>query len=128
MPFADAEYAGKRKQTRKKLYLIEMDLVVPRRDLIALIEHHYPCGEGGRPAYPLMAMLRIYLMQSCSVLLNGTESAVCADVGYTGIENARSTWRVAKSSDRLQPRAAPAKNTANAARRDLLSSAEGVCP
>ncbi|RMM84423.1 hypothetical protein ALQ72_06004, partial [Pseudomonas syringae pv. maculicola] len=27
MTFADAEYAGKRKQTRKELFLIEMDQV-----------------------------------------------------------------------------------------------------
>lgn len=58
MTFADAEYAGKRKQTRKELFLIEMDQVVPWRGLVALIEPHYPKGEGGRPAYPLMAMLR----------------------------------------------------------------------
>ncbi|EWC38961.1 transposase [Stutzerimonas stutzeri KOS6] len=30
MTFADAEYAGKRKQTRKELFLIEMGQVVPR--------------------------------------------------------------------------------------------------
>lgn len=59
MTFADAEYAGKRKQTRKELFLIEMDQVVPWKGLIALIEPHYPKGEGGRPAYPLMAMLRV---------------------------------------------------------------------
>jgi IS5 family transposase len=64
MTFADAEYAGKRKQTRKELFLIEMDRVVPWKGLIALIEPHYPKGEGGRPAYPLMAMLRVHLMQN----------------------------------------------------------------
>ncbi|MHB0819545.1 IS5-like element ISPst5 family transposase [Stutzerimonas stutzeri] len=64
MTFADAEYAGKRKQTRKELFLIEMDQVVPWKGLIALIEPHYPKGEGGRPAYPLMAMLRVHLMQN----------------------------------------------------------------
>ena len=64
MTFADAEYAGKRKQTRKELFLIEMDRVVPRKGLIALIEPHYPKGEGGRPAYPLMAMLRVHLLQN----------------------------------------------------------------
>lgn len=64
MTFADAEYAGKRKQTRKELFLIEMDRVVPRKGLIALIEPHYLKGEGGRPAYPLMAMLRVHLMQN----------------------------------------------------------------
>ncbi|HHM8127192.1 TPA: IS5 family transposase [Pseudomonas aeruginosa] len=64
MTFADAEYAGKRKQTRKELFLIEMDQVVPWKGLVALIEPHYPKGEGGRPAYPLMAMLRVHLMQN----------------------------------------------------------------
>ncbi|MFL1482351.1 MULTISPECIES: IS5 family transposase [Pseudomonadaceae] len=64
MTFADAEYAGKRKQTRKELFLIEMDQVVPWKGLVALIDPRYPKGEGGRPAYPLMAMLRIHLMQN----------------------------------------------------------------
>jgi hypothetical protein len=63
MTFADAEYAGKRKQTRKELFLIEMDRVVPWKGLIALIEPHYPKGEGGRPAYPLMAMLRVQWLE-----------------------------------------------------------------
>ncbi|MDD1135919.1 IS5/IS1182 family transposase, partial [Pseudomonas shahriarae] len=60
MSFADAEYAGKRKQTRRERFLIEMDW----KGLITLIEPHYPKGEGGRPAYPLMAMLRARLMQN----------------------------------------------------------------
>lgn len=64
MTFADAEYAGKRKQTRKELFLIDMDQVVPWSGLIKLIEPFYPKGEGGRPAYPLMTMLRVHLMQN----------------------------------------------------------------
>ena len=64
MTFADAEYAGKRKQTRKELFLIEMDRVVPWEGLVTLINPHYPKGEGGRPAYALMAMLRVHLMQN----------------------------------------------------------------
>ncbi len=64
MTFADAEYAGKRKQTRKELFLIEMDRVVPWKGLIALIEPLYPKSEGDRPSYPLMSMLRVHLMQN----------------------------------------------------------------
>lgn len=64
MTFADAEYAGKHKQTRKELFLNEMDRVVPWKGLIALIERHCPQGAGGRPACPLMAMLRAHLMQN----------------------------------------------------------------
>jgi IS5 family transposase len=64
MTFADAEYAGKRKPTRKGLFLIEMDRVVPWKGLIALIERYHPKGDGGRPRYPLMTMLRVHLMQN----------------------------------------------------------------
>ena len=32
--------------------------------MLALIEPHYPRGEGGRPAYPLESMLRVHLMQN----------------------------------------------------------------
>jgi IS5 family transposase len=32
--------------------------------LINLVEPHYPKGEGGRLAYPLMTALRIHLMQN----------------------------------------------------------------
>ncbi len=49
MSFSDAEYAGKRKQTRNELFLIEMGQVVPWKGLIALIEPYYPKGEGGLP-------------------------------------------------------------------------------
>lgn len=64
MTFADSGYAGKRKQTCKELFLIEMERVVPWKGLISLIEPHFPKGEGGRPSYPLMAMPRAHLMQN----------------------------------------------------------------
>ena len=38
--------------------------VMPTIDAAPLIEPHYPKGEGGRPAYPLMAMLRVHLLQN----------------------------------------------------------------
>lgn len=59
-----AEYAGKRKQTRKERFPIVMDQVVPWRGLINLIVPYYPKGESGRSAYPLMDVLRIHLMQN----------------------------------------------------------------
>ncbi|AKF43849.1 hypothetical protein PsyrB_01495 [Pseudomonas syringae pv. syringae B301D] len=77
MTFADAEYAGKRKRTRKELFLIEMDQVVPWKGLIALIEPYYPKGEGGRPAYPLMAMLRVHLMQNWFGYSGGWPADIC---------------------------------------------------
>ena len=62
MSFADAKYAGKVSNTRRERFLVERDPVVPWKGLITLIEPHYPKGTGGRPAYPLMAMLRTHLM------------------------------------------------------------------
>lgn len=59
----DAECASKRKQLRKILFLIEVDQLVSWKSQVALIEPHYPKGEGGRPAYPLMARLRVHLRQ-----------------------------------------------------------------
>ena len=62
--FSDAEYAGKRKRTRREVFLDEMEVVVPWKALLGLIEPHYPVGERGRRPYPLEAMLRVHLMQN----------------------------------------------------------------
>ena len=62
--FSDAEYAGKRKKTRREVFLDEMELVVPWKALLALIEPHYPVAGRGRRPYPLESMLRVHLMQN----------------------------------------------------------------
>ena len=41
-----------------------MDRIVLWKGLIALIELHYLKGEVGLLAYPLMAILRVHLMQN----------------------------------------------------------------
>jgi transposase, IS5 family len=64
MSFADAEYAGKRKRTRKEIFLAEMDQVVPWKSLVGLIAGVYPTAGRGRHPYPLETMLRIHLMQN----------------------------------------------------------------
>jgi len=64
LSFADAEYTGKHKQAHRERFLLEMDQGAPWKRLVALIEPHYLTGEGGRPAYPLMVTLRVYLMQN----------------------------------------------------------------
>lgn len=61
--FSDAEYAGKRKRTRREIFLQEMDRVVPWKVLADLIEPHYPKAGKGRHPYPLEVMLRIHFMQ-----------------------------------------------------------------
>ncbi|OLH18374.1 hypothetical protein DXO012_14575, partial [Xanthomonas oryzae pv. oryzae] len=40
LTFGDAEYNGKRKRTRREVFLAEMDQVVPWKGLLALIEPH----------------------------------------------------------------------------------------
>ena len=62
--FADAEYAGKRKKTRREVFLEEMELVVPWKVLLKIIEPHYPTAGRGRRPYPLESMLRVHLMQN----------------------------------------------------------------
>jgi transposase, IS5 family len=62
--FADAEYAGKRKKTRREVFLEEMELVVPWQVLLKVIEPFYPMAGRGRRPYPLESMLRVHLMQN----------------------------------------------------------------
>jgi IS5 family transposase len=62
--FADAEQAGRRKKTRREVFLGEMELVVPWKALLKVIEPHYPVAGRGRRPYPLQAMLRVHLMQN----------------------------------------------------------------
>ena len=64
LSFSDAEYLGKRKQTRRETFLAEMEQVVPWESLLALIEPAYPKAGKGRRPYPLATMLRIHLMQN----------------------------------------------------------------
>lgn len=64
LTFGDAEAMGKRKRTRKEIFLAEMDKVVPWAKLLALISPHYPkMGRPGRQPYPLATMLRIHFLQ-----------------------------------------------------------------
>ncbi len=64
LSFSDAEYAGKRKQTRREKFLAEMEQVVPWNALLALIEPVYPKAGKGRRPYPLKTMLRVHLLQN----------------------------------------------------------------
>src|SRR5574340_1108971 len=64
LTFGDAEYAGKRKKTRREVFLEEMEQVVPWKPLLNLIEPFYPLAGRGRHPYPLETMLRVHLMQN----------------------------------------------------------------
>lgn len=54
------------KRTRKRVYLEELNLVVPWTELVGLIQPFAPSGagtKGGRPAFAVETMLRIHFLQ-----------------------------------------------------------------
>ena len=63
MTFANTGFERYSRQTKRAVFLDEMNAIVPWKRLCALIAPHYPTGEGGRPPIPLERMLRIYFLQ-----------------------------------------------------------------
>jgi IS5 family transposase len=61
--FSQAEYAGKKRQTRRDKFLAEMEAVVPWARLVERLRPFYPKGERGRPPKGLERMLRVYFVQ-----------------------------------------------------------------
>jgi len=62
--FADFDYDHKKRQTRRELFLAEMEKAVPWALLLEPLVPHYPTsGRRGRQPMPLLAMLRIHCMQ-----------------------------------------------------------------
>jgi IS5 family transposase len=75
--FTDAEYAMRRRPTRRETFLAMMDEVIPWADWIALIEPHYYRGERGRKPRAIETMLRMYLLQVWFSLSDeGVEEAI----------------------------------------------------
>jgi transposase, IS5 family len=66
LSFAQAEYATKRKVTRRERFLAEMEQLVPWEVLIAALKPYYfpDAGRGrGRRPIGLERMLRMYCLQ-----------------------------------------------------------------
>jgi IS5 family transposase len=61
--FSQAEFATKKKITRREKFLARMEALIPWPQLLAVIEPHYPKGERGRPPIGLERMLRVYFLQ-----------------------------------------------------------------
>ena len=61
--FAQAEFAGKKKVTRREKFLARMEAILPWAQLLAVIAPHYPKGERGRPPIGVERMLRVYFLQ-----------------------------------------------------------------
>jgi len=75
--FADLEYAGRKKKTKREDFLELMDEIIPWDEWIALIKPVYFDNKTGRPARGIEAMLRMYLLQSWFNLSDeGTEEAI----------------------------------------------------
>jgi len=55
--FTHAEFAAKKKTTRREKFLARMEEVIPWKQLLAVIEPHYPKGQRGRPPVGLERML-----------------------------------------------------------------------
>src|SRR5260370_19269911 len=66
--FAGLAWSQKGKVTRREQFLAEMDRVIPWKQLLAVIEPHYPkAGQGRQPLGP-EKMLRIYFLHQWSNL------------------------------------------------------------
>ena len=88
--FAQNEFAGKKRTTRREKFLADMEIVVPWSRLVALIEPHYPKGVRGRPPMGIERMLRIYFLQQwyglADELLEETIYDSQAMRGFTGVD------------------------------------------
>ena len=61
--FSQVEYATQKKITRRETFLTRMEVLIPWKQLLAVIEPFYPKGERGRPPIGLERMLRVYFLQ-----------------------------------------------------------------
>ena len=71
LTFADSEFNGKRRKTRKELFLARMEELLPWAMMLEVIEPVYPKAGNGRHPYPLDTMLRIHCMQQWYSLSDG---------------------------------------------------------
>ena len=61
--FSDLEYQGKKRKTRRELFLERVDGLIPWQKLEGRIAPHYPKAGRGRHPYPLAVMLRVHCVQ-----------------------------------------------------------------
>lgn len=63
LTFAEAEYQGKKRKTRREKFLERMDGLIPWKKLERQLAKKYSNGKVGRKPYPLSVMLRVHVMQ-----------------------------------------------------------------
>lgn len=79
LSFSSLDFAAKKKTTKREVFLAEMEAAVPWSALEAVIDPFYPKmgPQGGRRAFPLSVMLRIYCLQQWYQLSDpGAEEAL----------------------------------------------------
>ena len=94
--FSELEYAAKKKQTRRDIFLGELDRITPWAALERTIAPFYPgSGSPGRPPIGLPRMLRMYVAQQCFNLSDeGMEDALYDSQAirrFVGIDLSRDT-------------------------------------
>lgn len=95
LSFATLDHLHKKKQTKREKFLCEMERVVPWDMLLAEIVPFYPKAgpNGGRRAFPLALMLRIYLLQQWYQLSDPGAEEALYDIqsmrAFAGIELGR---------------------------------------
>src|SRR6266481_4848001 len=88
--FSQAEFADKKKITRREKFLGRMEAIIPWPSLLAVLEPFYPKGDRGRPPVGLERMLRIYFLQQWYGLADGAMEDALYDSqalrGFAGID------------------------------------------
>lgn len=75
--FADIQSMGRRRATKRDLFLREMDQAIPRAALVDIVKPHYYPGKRGRRPVGIERMLRMYFLQLWFNLSDeGVEDAV----------------------------------------------------
>lgn len=84
LTLAEAEYPIKKRKTRRKRFLENLEQLLPWKQVEVPIARHYPHGGIGRSPYPRSAMLCIHVMQ----LVYNLSDPAMEDARY-GIESMR---------------------------------------
>lgn len=63
LTFAEAEYAIKKRKTRREKFFDQLEVLIPWKKLEQQFAKKYSQGKSGRPPYALASMLRVHLMQ-----------------------------------------------------------------
>lgn len=65
--FSDIEYSNRRRKTKREEFLDSMNEIIPWSHWIRIIQPYYYNNKRGRKPIDLEIMLRMYLMQNCSI-------------------------------------------------------------